>query len=111
VVWSYTGVISAVTNAAPSFIVPFSCTITKAYLYVRTAPTGAAIIVDIHLNGTTIWATQANRVQIAATANTGTQTSFDTTALVENDRLDVDIDQVGSSVAGSDLTIELKVQV
>jgi hypothetical protein len=112
VVWSATGDVTTGTNYLPSFIVPFACTISKAYLYARTAPTGAALIVDINKDGTSIWsATQANRVQLAATANTGDQTSFDTTSLVENSRLDVDIDQIGSTIAGSNITIELRLQV
>lgn len=100
------------SNKAPSIIMPYSATIKKAYAYARTAPTGAALIFDINKDGTSIWnVTQANRVQIAAGANTGTQTSFDTTALAENNRLDVDVDQVGSTVAGSDVTVELKLEV
>lgn len=99
------------TNKAPSIIMPYGATIQKAYAYARTAPTGAALIFDINKNGTTIWTTQANRLQIAATANSGTQTSFDVTALAENDRLDLDVDQIGSTIAGSDVTVELKVSV
>jgi hypothetical protein len=64
----------------------------------------------VNKNGSTIWATQANRVQIAAGANTGYQTTFDTTVLAENDRLDVDLDQVGSGTAGADVTLEIVVQ-
>lgn len=83
-------------------------TITKAYANVKTAPTGQAIVIDINKNGTTIWSTQANRVQIAAAASSGTQTSFNTTSLAEGDVLTMDIDQVGSGTAGADLTVSLK---
>jgi hypothetical protein len=99
------------TNKAPSLIVPYSCTIIKAYAYARTAPSGAALIFDINKNGTTIWTTQGNRLQIAANQNSGTQTSFDVTSLAEGDRLDWDIDQIGSSTPGSDITVEVKVQL
>lgn len=109
IVFNIPGTAVAVANAAPSFIIPFSCKIVKAYGYSRTAPTGASLIFDIHKNGTTIWTTQGNRLTIAAGANTGTQTSFDVTALVEHDRLDLHVDQIGSTVAGADITIQLTV--
>jgi len=91
------------------FTVPFACTISKAYAICQTGPTGADLIFDIHLNGTTIWTTTGNRVKIADGTYTGTQTSFDSTALVENDYLELYIDQVGSTAAGGDITVELKV--
>lgn len=73
---------------------------------VVTAPTGAAIIVDINKNGTTIFTTQANRPTIAIGTNTsGKVTSMDVTSLAPGDYLTVDIDQVGSGAAGSDLMV------
>ena len=108
-VFTVTGTLTTGSNQVPTLIVPSSLTIVKAYAVVKTAPTGAALIVDINLNGTSIWATtQANRLQVAAAATTGTQTSFDTVSLSEGDLLTLDLDQVGSSVAGADLTVQLK---
>lgn len=79
--------------------------IIKTMLRVATAPTGADLICDIHLNGTSIWnSTQGGRVKIADAANTGSETSFDTSYVAEGDELRLDIDQVGSGAAGTDLT-------
>lgn len=76
-----------------------------------TAPTGASIIVDVNKNGTTIFTTQANRPTIAASANTsGKVTNMDVTTVAAGDYITVDIDQVGSTVAGSDLVIQVEVQ-
>ena len=99
------------TSVAPAIIVNNSLTIDTAYAYVKTAPTGASIIVDINLNGTSIWSsTPANRLTIPAGAadQAYTQSSFDTTSLSEGDILTLDIDQVGSTVRGSDITVELR---
>ena len=109
VTFAYPSTLAVVASATPSFIMPFSGTITKAYAYSRTAPTGQSIIIDINKNGSTIWSTQANRLAISAGQNSGTQTAFNTTALVESDRLDLDIDQIGSGTVGANLTVELKV--
>jgi hypothetical protein len=97
------------TSLTPVVIAVASQTITKAYAYVKTAPVGASILIDINKNGTSLWATnQANRLAIASGANSGTQTSFDTTTLADGDILTFDIDQIGSSTAGADITIVLK---
>jgi len=80
-------------------------TITKVGLLVTTAPSGAAIIVDINKNGTTIFTNQAHRPQIASGANSGSTTSIDVSALADGDYLTMDIDQIGSTTPGGHLTV------
>ena len=107
--WYVLGTLTTGTNYGARYVAPQAMTIVKCWLIVRTAPTGAAILIDIHKNGTTIWTTQGNRATIAATATAGNTTTFDVTALAAGDYLDLDIDQIGSTVAGVDLTIVLEV--
>ena len=95
------------TDKAPTICAPCTLTIIKVKICVKTAPTGAAIIVDVNKNGTTIFTTQANRPQIAIGETTGDSGTPDVTSLAEGDKLTVDIDAVGSSVAGADLTVEI----
>ncbi len=83
-------------------------TILGVRLMVGTAPTGASLIIDVNKNGTTIFTTQGNRPTIAASANAGGPGSIpDVATLVASDYLTVDIDQVGSTVAGSDLVVSV----
>jgi len=71
-----------------------------------TAPTGAAILVDVNVDGTTIFSTQSNRPTIAISANEGNTTTFNTTTIADGAHyITVNIDQIGSTVAGSDLTV------
>jgi hypothetical protein len=73
-----------------------------------TAPTGASIIVDVNINGTTIFTTQANRPSISISGNTsGLVTNMNVTSWANGSYLTVDIDQKGSSAAGADLTIQI----
>jgi len=103
------GTLTTGTSLTPAMVVVTAQTISKVYAYSKTAPVGASILIDINKNGTSIWnTTQANRLAITTGNNSGTQTSFDTTSLVEGDILTFDIDQVGSSTAGADLTIIVK---
>lgn len=107
-VWFISGTLTTGTSQGPRYIAPQAMTIVKAWLIVRTAPTSAAILIDINKNGSTIWSTQGNRATVAAAATTGNTTTFNTTALAAGDYLDLDIDQIGSSVAGVDLTVVLE---
>jgi len=78
---------------------------------VGTAPTGSSIIVDVNINGTTAFTTQANRPTIAISGTTsGKVTNMNVLAVPDGGRISVDIDQVGSTVAGSDLTVQIEVQ-
>ncbi len=96
------------TNKTNVVQAPYAGKIIKAWAIAKTGPTGADLIFDINLNGTSIWAsTQANRVKIVATATTGTQTSFDTTTFAAGDQFTIDIDQIGSTIAGQDVTVML----
>lgn len=78
---------------------------------VGTAPTGASVIVDVNVDGTTIFTTQANRPTVAAAAFTsGAVTNMNVTSVAIGSYLTVDIDQVGSTVAGSDLSVQIGVK-
>lgn len=103
------GSLTTGTSVAPVMIALSNQTISKVYVAVKTAPTGASITIDINKNGTSIWnTTQANRAKVTAGATYGVQTSFDTTSLVEGDIITLDIDGVGSGTSGSDITVIVK---
>lgn len=77
---------------------------------VGVAPAGASIIIDVNKNGTSLFTTQANRPTIVAASNTsGNVTNMDVTTVAPGDYLTIDIDQIGSATAGSDLTVQLEV--
>ena len=108
-VFTITGTLVIGTSLTPLLIATRALTIIKAYADVKTAPTGANLILDINKNTVSIWAsTPANRLTVAATATSGSQTAFDTTALAEGDVLTLDVDQVGSTVTGVDATVSLR---
>src|SRR3972149_4226736 len=90
--------------------IPVPCTLDRVDLTVTTAPTGAALIVDVNECSTptscgTVFSTQANRPQIAVSALSGSSTTFNDTSIALGSYIGFDIDQVGSTVAGSNLTV------
>lgn len=82
-------------------------TISAVRASVGTAPTGASIIVDVNINGSTIYSTQANRPSISAGSTTGTGGTRSTSILSNGSYLTADIDQVGSVVSGNDLVVSI----
>lgn len=76
---------------------------------VGTAPTGASLIVDVNKNGTTLFTTQSTRPTIAASGTTN-KTTPQVTTWADGDYLTVDIDQVGSTIPGSDLTVTISLE-
>jgi len=107
-IFTVTGALVTGTDVTPTIPSHRVLTIIRAYAVVKTAPTGASLIIDINKNGGTIWATQGDRLAITATNTTGNEISFDTTALAADDLLTMDIDQVGSTIGGADLTVTLR---
>lgn len=105
--FAVTGTLATGTDKAPTLCAPCTLTIAKVKICVKTAPTGAALIVDVNKNGTTIFTTQGGRPSIAAGDLTDDSDTPDVTALAETDKITIDIDQVGSTIAGADLTVEV----
>lgn len=108
---SLQGILIEDTNVVPPIIFPRACTIIKVSARVGTAPTGAALQIDLNKNG-------ANSIfdsafSIAAAASTQSTETFDASYedLDADDYLTLDIDQVGSTVAGSDLSITIEVRL
>lgn len=82
-----------------------SLTINEVHIAVDAAPTGAAILVDVHENGTTIFTVQGNRPTIAISGFTGNTTTIDEPTWENDNYLQVDVDQIGSTLPGEDLTV------
>lgn len=91
-----------------TFRMPHGMTLTGVRASVKTAPTGATIIVDINEGGTTILST---KLSIDATEKTSTTAAsaavISDATLADDAEITVDIDQVGSTIAGVGLKIVL----
>lgn len=77
-----------------------------------TAPTGAALVADVKINGTSIFAAAGDRAQVAASANRGSATvptkTGDNIRVLPGQYLTAEFTQIGSTVAGSDAVIEVR---
>lgn len=96
--------------------IPVACTLRRVDATVTTAPTGASILIDMNecsapTTCTSVWSTnQGNRLTIATSTLNGNQTTFDDSSIALGNYIGFDIDQVGSTVAGSQLTVTVVCQ-
>jgi hypothetical protein len=95
------------SNITANYIVTRSLALQKCYIAAKTAPTGAGLRVDVNRNGTSVF---SSGFTLAAGSTYTTTTTFATNALVEGDLLTVDIEQVGSTVPGKDVTLVCTLQ-
>jgi hypothetical protein len=92
------------------FLMGVGGTIVDVRAYLSTAPTGQSFIVDVMKNGTTLFTTSGNRPTIAAGANASSTTLPDVTSVAPGDRLRIDVIQIGSGTAGSNLYVSVTVK-
>jgi hypothetical protein len=95
-------------TAKLTFRMPHAMTVTAVRASVGTAPTGSTLVVDINEGGTTILST---KLSIDATEKTSTTAAtpavISDTALADDAEITIDIDQIGSTIAGAGLKITL----
>lgn len=101
----------AVETGLVQLPIDIDCQIVSVVARVAGAPTGAAIRVDLNRNGTTVFTTQSNRPSISAGSNASiVVTSMDVVTLAPGDYLSADIDQIGSTFAGSNLVVAVRLR-
>lgn len=99
-----------VKAGAIPYVADTNYTIISVRARCTTAPTGASVLIDVNKNGTTIYGTQGNRPTISATGFNATVGAHSVTTLSDGDYLTVDVDQIGSSVAGANLGVVIRLQ-
>jgi hypothetical protein len=95
-------------TAKLTFRMPCAMTVTSVRASVGTAPTGSTLIVDINENGTSILST---KLSIDATEKTSTTAAtpavLSDSALADDAEITIDIDQIGSTIAGAGLKVTI----
>lgn len=108
--YSVNGTLGVDTDIYP-IISGLAMTVKEILISVETAPTGADLIIDINKNGTTMYTTQANRPTIPAGSTTATVSLPNIISIAKGDKITIDIDQVGSTNAGENLSLTIICEV
>ena len=89
-----------------TFRMPYDFILSEVRASVNTAPTGSTIIVDINESGSTILSTKLTIDASEKTSTTAaTAAVISDSSLGDDNEITVDIDQVGSTVAGTGLKL------
>lgn len=88
-----------------TFRMPYAFFLTNVRASVKTAPTGAAILVDINEGGSTILSTRITIDATEKTSTTATAPVISDPNLADDAEITIDIDQVGSTVEGVGLKV------
>lgn len=95
-------------TAKVTFRMPYAFTLTAVRASVTTAPTGSVLTVDINEGGSTILST---KLTIDATEKTSTTAAtpavISDSSLADDAEITIDIDTVGSTIAGAGLKVWL----
>lgn len=95
-------------TAKKTFRMPYAMTVTEVRISVTTAPTGATLTVDLNEGGASIFSTVLTIDVSEKTSTTAaTPAVISDSALADDAEMTVDIDQIGSTVAGAGLKITL----
>ena len=89
------------------FYIPGAITLGNVRASVGTAPTGAAVTIDVNKNGSSVFTTNLKPVIYAGQTVVSTSTP-NITEFSAGDYITVDIDTVGSLNPGSDLTVQIE---
>lgn len=77
---------------------------------VGQSPIGSPVVVDVNLNGVSIYANQSNRPSIPPGSSFATGGIPDTMTFDSGDFFTFDLDEVGNIFPGSDLTLTLRLR-
>jgi hypothetical protein len=96
-------------TAKVTFRMPYAMTLSSVRASVNTAPTGSTLVVDINEGGSTILSTKLSIDASELTSTTAaTAAVISDTALADDAEVTIDIDQIGSTIAGKGLKVVLK---
>jgi hypothetical protein len=95
-------------TAKVTFRMPYAFTLTSVKASVTTAPTGSTLVVDINEAGASILSTKLSiDASEKTSATAATPAVISDASLAADAEMTIDIDQVGSTVAGTGLKVTL----
>lgn len=104
VCWYIDGTVSAGNSQGATYAdYPFDFLPRFIRMHVDTAPSGAALIIDINDDGTSIFNTNAE-IDDGGTEEDGNE-EYTQSEIAAGSDITLDVDQVGSATAGADLTV------
>ena len=92
------------------FPIPGTFLITEVAAALGTPPVGSDVVLDVRVNGDSIYADPAARPRFPADATLALVGLHTPTVVTNGDYLSVDIEQVGDPFPGADLVVNVRLQ-
>ena len=94
-------------TAKKTLRIPLNLEVSTLRASVNTDPTGSSIIVDVNANGTTMMDTDKLEIDVSTSTTTAAATApvITNAKIFDDQELTVDIDQIGSTIAGKGLKL------
>lgn len=108
--FSYNGILAARPGRSRFPITGGPWNVVDVAAALNVAPEGGDVVLDVRVNGVSIYADQENRPRISADATLATVGAHTPTTVTDGDYLVVDIDEVGTTVPGADLVVTVRLQ-
>ncbi len=95
-------------TAKVTFRMPLAMTLTAVRLNVNTAPTGSALVVNVLQNGSSVFSTKP-QIDAGSRSSVGSGTTqvISVSALTSDAEMTINLDQIGSTIAGKGLKVWL----
>jgi hypothetical protein len=107
--WYLDSAIETGTNVSSKLYIISDGKIVAARGYATTAPTGCPAQIDVLYNGSSIWTATSGQVILAAGSTSTTVTAFVTTNITAGGVFTIDVDTVGSTIPGGNVTVMVEV--
>lgn len=95
------------TDLTNKIVAVANTTFERCWIAAKEAPAGAALIVDILTNDASIFGA-GTKLELPAGSEIANTTTFENPRVNEGDILRLDVDQVGATTAGQDVTVTCK---
>jgi len=107
--WYLDGAVEAGTNVSARLQLVSAGKMRSCSVNAKTVPTGAALQFDVLYNGVSLWTATASQPILQIGSTSTSVTSFVTTNVTAGGALTINIDTIGSVIAGGNVTLMIEV--
>jgi hypothetical protein len=107
--WYLDGAVETGTNMSATLYLVSDGKILAARAYGSTAPTGSEVQIDVNYNGVSIWTATSSQLILAAGSTSTSVTAFVTTNVTAGGTMIIDIDKIGATTPGGNVTVQIEV--
>ena len=107
--WYLDGAVETGTNSSATLYLVSDGKIVAGRAYCSTTAVGSPVQIDVNYNGVSLWTATSSQIILAAGSTSTSVTGFVTTNVTAGGTLIIDIDTIGSTTPGGNITVQIEV--